>query len=196
MLHSGMPGPTLDQPTRAASGHGPNRRATMSRRTLHNASRGVDRWTIGPALLLALALLVAGVALPSLTVRTFAVLSNSVSVLSGLAVLWSDDQYFLFAVLLVFSVLFPVAKLLLGLWVWFAADIGRRGPAVLVDRLEALAKWSMLDVLVIAMIVAALNLTVISGVFVHAGLYLFTASVVLSKLVLARIGRAARRRAG
>ncbi|MEE8271923.1 MAG: paraquat-inducible protein A [Alphaproteobacteria bacterium] len=167
----------------------------MSRRTLHNASRGVDRWTIGPALLLALALLVAGVALPSLTVRTFAVLSNSVSVLSGLAVLWSDDQYFLFAVLLVFSVLFPVAKLLLGLWVWFAADIGRRGPAVLVDRLEALAKWSMLDVLVIAMIVAALNLTVISGVFVHAGLYLFTASVVLSKVVLARIGRAAGRRA-
>ena len=49
----------------------------------------------------------------------------------------------------------------------------------------------MLDVLVIALIVAALNLTVISGVFVHAGLYLFTGSVVLSKLALSRIARAA-----
>lgn len=158
-------------------------------RTLSRACGRVDRWTVGPALVLALVLLAAGIVLPSLTVRTFAVLRNSVSILSGLIVLWDDDQYFLFLVLLVFSVLFPTVKLLFGLWVWFVAGAAH-GRAV--RRMEALAKWSMLDVLVIAIVVAALNVTVISGVFVHAGLYLFTASVVLSKLALARIGRIAR----
>ena len=158
-------------------------------RGLHRRAGHFDRVAVGPVLILALVLLIAGIVMPSLTVSTLAILSNSVSILSGLIVLWDDDQYFLFLVLLVFSVLFPAVKLVFGLWVWFLADTANRTA---VSCLEALAKWSMLDVLVIALIVAALNVTVISGVFVHAGLYLFTASVILSKLALARIRRAAR----
>ena len=158
-------------------------------RGLRRSAGRIDRLVVGPVLVLALVLLVAGIVMPSLTVSTLAILSNSVSILSGLIVLWDDDQYFLFLVLLVFSVLFPAVKLVFGLWVWFFADTASRTA---ISRLEALAKWSMLDVLVIALIVAALNVTVISGVFVHAGLYLFTASVVLSKLALARIRRASR----
>ena len=84
-------------------------------RGLYLTANGIDRWTIGPVLLLALVLLVAGIVMPSLTVSTLAILSNSVSILSGLIVLWDDDQYFLFGVLLVFSVLFPAVKLLYGL---------------------------------------------------------------------------------
>ncbi len=160
----------------------------MTSRSLHQLSTGFDRWTVGPLLLAALALLLAGIVLPSLTVSTLAILSNSVSILSGLMVLWDDDQYFLFLVLLVFSVLFPAVKLLFGLWVWFFSG---NPHAAAIGRLEALAKWSMLDVLVIALVVAALNVTVISGVVIHAGLYLFTASVILSKLALARIRRVA-----
>lgn len=156
---------------------------------LHRLATGVDRLAVGPVLILALVLLAAGIVMPSLTISTLAILSNSVSILSGLVVLWDDDQYFLFAVLLVFSVLFPAVKLVFGLWVWFFA---RAANQAMIGRLEALAKWSMLDVLVISLIVAALNVTVISGVFVHAGLYLFTASVVLSKVALARIKAVAR----
>ena len=160
----------------------------MTSQSLHRVSTGIDRWAVGPLLCTALALLIAGIVLPSLTVSTLAILSNSVSILSGLVVLWDDDQYFLFAVLFVFSVLFPAVKLLFGLWVWFFS--GNPGHAA-IGRLEALAKWSMLDVFVIALVVAALNVTVISGVLVHAGLYMFTASVILSKLALARIKRVA-----
>ena len=160
----------------------------MRSQSLHRASTGFDRLAVGPVLFLALALLVAGIVLPSLTVSTLAILSNSVSILSGLVVLWDDDQYFLFAVLLVFSVLFPAVKLLFGLWVWFMSGNPSRAA---IARLESLAKWSMLDVFVIALVVAALNVTVISGVLIHAGLYMFTASVILSKLALARIKRVA-----
>ena len=160
----------------------------MTSQSLHHAATGFDRWVVGPLLFAALALLLAGIVLPSLTVSTLAILSNSVSILSGLVVLWDDDQYFLFLVLLVFSVLFPAVKLVFGLWVWFFSG-NPSGTAV--ARLEGLAKWSMLDVLVIALLVAALNVTVISGVLIHAGLYLFTGSVILSKLALARIKRVA-----
>ena len=163
------------------------RRDTATR--LHHAATGIDRWAVGPTLILALVLLAAGIVMPSLTVRTLAILSDSVSILSGLIVLWDDDQYFLFLVLLVFSVLFPTVKLVFGLWVWFFAGAADHAT---IGRLEALAKWSMLDVLVIALIVAALNVTVISGVFVHAGLYMFTGSVILSKVALARIKMVAR----
>ena len=163
------------------------------RHTLHAASAPVDRLLIGPGLIAGLFALVAGLLLPTLTVETFPLISDSVSIMGGLAVLWGDDQYFLFVVLLVFSVLFPAAKYALGLWIWFAADTGTKRPVLMVGWLDELAKWSMLDVLVVAIVVAALNLTVISGVFVHAGLYLFTLSVVLSRLLVGRIDRLMRR---
>ena len=75
------------------------------------------RWLIGPGLVVTLGLLAAGIALPTLSVETFPLIEDSVSVWQGLGVLWDDDQYFLFAVLAVFSLLFPTVKLLLALWV-------------------------------------------------------------------------------
>ncbi|MCB9947702.1 MAG: paraquat-inducible protein A [Rhodospirillaceae bacterium] len=150
------------------------------------ARRGTRRlrWLVGPALVGTLALLAAGIGLPTLSVETFPLIEDSVSVWEGLGVLWDDDQYFLFVVLLVFSLLFPSVKLVLALWVWEFADLQRRSPLRLVAMLDATAKWSMLDVLVIAVIVASLNLTVISGVEVHPGLYLFTAAIVFSKVLI------------
>lgn len=170
---------------------GPRRPPRQRSRTDTLAGRSGRRlrWTMAPALLLALGMLTAGIALPTLSVETFPLIEDSVSIWEGLGVLWDDDQYFLFVVLLVFSVLFPTAKLLLALWVWQFADLQRRQPMRLMAFLDATAKWSMLDVLVIAVIVASLNLTVISGVEVHAGLYLFTAAIVLSKILIARLKR-------
>ena len=165
------------------------RRHRMARRTLFRQSRGLDHWLIGPGLALGLAALLAGLWLPTLSVQTFPLISDSVSILEGLGVLWDEDQYFLFAVLLVFSVIFPIVKYGLGLWLWFAVDTRRSSATGLVGWLDELAKWSMLDVLVVALVVAALSMTLISGVFVHLGLYLFTASVLLSRLLLGRIHR-------
>lgn len=150
-------------------------------------------WWLLAGLGLALILLAAGVFLPSLSVQTFPLIEDSVSVWQGLGVLWEDEQYFLFAVLTVFSVLFPTIKLALAILVaWRPQRAGAR-EARLVAALDGLAKWSMLDVLVIAIIVAALNLTVIGGVAVHPGLYLFAASVILSKLLIGRLSQRLRR---
>lgn len=148
---------------------------------------------VGPALIVAAVALIAGLVAPALSVQTLFVLQDSVSILGGLGILWRDSQYFLFAVLLVFSVLFPAAKLTVASWIWFAADLAHGPPTALLARLESLGKWSMLDVLVIAILVAALNVTVLSGALVKPGIYLFTLSVILSILTIARIRRIALR---
>ena len=157
-----------------------------SRRRARPAGAG-RRWLVGGGLCTALLLLVAGVTVPTMTIETLPLFEEDVSVLSGLAVLWDDGQYALFAVLLVFSLLFPAGKLLLALWVWFVARWRPVPPVRLMLVLDRLAKWSMLDVFVIAVVVAAVNVAIIGDVFVQPGLYCFTGSVLLSKILVGRI---------
>ena len=146
-----------------------------------------QRWLVGGGLWLSLGLLIAGVTVPTMTIETLPLFEEDVSVLGGLAVLWDDGQYALFAVLLVFSLLFPAAKLLLALWAWFLAKWRPAPPVRTMQVLDRLAKWSMLDVFVIAVVVAAVNIAIIGDVFVQPGLYCFTGSVLLSKVLVGRI---------
>ena len=187
MTDRSRPGPS---PTAAGLTRRPgwlHRRTSEVRRSLGIAAR--RPWGLLAGLAVAQAALVAGVFLPSLSVKTFPLIEDSVSIWQGLGVLWDDAQYFLFAVLSVFSVLFPAGKLALASVVAWRPERATARLARLVGALDALAKWSMLDVLVVAIIVAALNLTVIGGVTVHPGLYLFALSVILSKLLIGRLAR-------
>ncbi len=189
-------------PTEAAAGAGRAVRWLRLRwprvRRRQRAGTGAGRagprrpWGLLAGLAVALGALAAGIWLPSLSVETFPLIEDSVSIWQGLGVLWADDQYFLFAVLGVFSVLFPTAKLLVALAVAWRLDAPDPRRARLIAVMDGLAKWSMLDVLVVAIIVAALNLTVIGGVAVHPGLYLFALSVILSKLLIGRLARICR----
>src|SRR5262245_61655011 len=103
--------------------------------TAASLARGWDR-LLPVALLVALALLAAGLALPVMTVDRFFVFSHSFSILESLDALWRAREYLLFAVVGLFSVMFPVAKLAAGLWLWFAADTGGarfRGTLALIE---------------------------------------------------------------
>ncbi len=59
--------------------------------------------------------------------------------------------------------------------------------------MEAAGRWSMLDVFVVALIVVAVRTSLINDVSVHAGVYVFTAAIVLSLLVVQRMTALARR---
>lgn len=150
-----------------------------------------DRWILTPMLLVALVCLALGLYMPALSIEAVPLIEDEVSILGGAAVLWEDEQYFLFAVIAIFSVVFPLLKIILGFWAWRWADLRKRSPLRLVRRIEQLGKWSMLDVFVIAIVVAALNVSVITSVWVHEGLYLFTAAVVISMIVMGRLEKIA-----
>lgn len=156
---------------------------------------GPDR-LLGWLVLFAGILLGLGWVLPVMTVNKLWFLSERVSILQGAAELLRHGDYFLFFVIVTFSVLFPLLKLGLALHLWYQADATSPRLGRALARIEQLGRWSMLDVFVVALLVVAIQASLISEVAIHAGIYVFTGAVVLSILAVQRMTALARRMAG
>ena len=163
--------------------------------SLAAAARGADR-LLGLFFVLVGGLLVAGWSLPIMTIQKLFFFAERISILEGTAVLWDEGHYFLFAVILVFSMLFPALKMALALLLWYAADARGARAMKALTWLETLGRWSMLDVFVVALTIVAIQVSLVSDVTAHAGLYVFTAAVVLSMAGLRRLIVLARRAGG
>lgn len=153
---------------------------------------GPDRW-LGWGAILAAILLVAGWVLPIMTVERLLFLSREISILQGVAELWSEDEAFLAVVIGAFSVLLPAVKLALALYLWFHVEAGSATLRHALGLLELAGRWSMLDVFVVALLVVSIRTSLIDDVTVHPGVYVFTAAIVLSLVVVQRMAVLARR---
>jgi paraquat-inducible protein A len=162
----------------------------MNKATLYAVSSGFDRF-LGWWLLAASALLVAGLTLPALTVDRFFIFTDRFSILQAMARLMEEGEWLLAAAVLLFSVLFPAAKILFAFWLWHGVD--PRGPRFhkIAHRLEVLGKWSMLDVLVAALMIFSIKASAVADATAQPGLYLFMASVVISMVAVYRVRRIA-----
>ena len=139
-------------------------------------------------LLVALGLLFYGLQAPILTLEKFYFFSNTVSLLSALQQLAQEGEWGLFALVGVFSVVFPVLKNLLLLLVWnFDPSKGERHRRHL-HWLATYSKWSMLDVFVVALLVVSVKLGSLAEARVEEGIYAFAASVILTMLLSDWIG--------
>jgi paraquat-inducible protein A len=146
---------------------------------------------LGPAMAMALGLLVTAWFLPTMTVeRVPWIWRTKFTVLRVIDGLWADRDYAICAVIVLFSMVFPVAKLLAGLWVWARVDALNPRAHRAVGLVGALGKWSMVDVFVVALLVAAIQVSIITNVEVHAGIYVFSASVLASIALLHILERA------
>jgi len=140
-------------------------------------------------LVLAGVLLFFGLQAPILTLEKFYFFSNTVSLLSALRQLASEAEWGLFVLIGAFSVLFPILKLLMLLLIWnFDPSHGERHRAHL-HWLTVYGKWSMLDVFVVALLVVSVKLGAMAQASVEIGIYAFAASVILTMLLSAWIGR-------
>ncbi len=160
--------------------------------SLSSLATGLDRW-LGWGAILATILLVAGWMLPIMTVERLLFLSREISILQGVAELWSGDEAFLAIVIGAFSILLPAIKLALALYLWFHAEAGSQQLRRALGLLELAGRWSMLDVFVVALLVVAIRTSLIDDVTVHPGVYVFTAAIVLSLVVVQRMAVLARR---
>ena len=160
--------------------------------TLAARARGADR-AIGGVLAAAGGCLILGISLPALSVDQLLLFDVQMSVLSGLGILWAEGEWGLAAVVVVFSLVLPAAKILTTGWVGYRGVPGTTGFARQVRLVELAGKWSMLDVFVAALVVVAVKVSVVSEVAVHPGLYLFGAAVVLSMIAAQRVGALAAR---
>ena len=148
---------------------------------------GSRRFFLSLTILAASVCLALGITLPILKLTTFAFWTTEHSLLSTVGVLLSDHQTFLGMVVLIFSIILPVTKLLYLLLVSTLppADIVRHSRRL--RALEWLGKWSMHDVLVLALTIFFIKSQGVYDAASLNGVYFFTAAVALMILAYAWI---------
>ena len=130
--------------------------------------------------------LAVGLMAPVLTLEKFFIIDNTFSILSGLVQLLEEGRFFLFIIILLFSVILPIIKL----WVLFRLLGSTKTNESLrryLHMMHQYGKWSMLDVFVVALLVVAVKLGAVARVETHYGLYAFAAAVLFTMAVTARV---------
>lgn len=124
------------------------------------------------------ALLAFGLFLPILEVERFFLFSNPFSIIDSLVALIETEEYFLFGVIFCFTVVFPVTKLGWAAVLWARVDVASPSFDRMVDILDTLGKWSMLDVMLLAVAVASIKFSLVGEAHANPGLYLFCAAII------------------
>lgn len=164
----------------------------MSPKSIAALSKGRDR--LIPVMLVAAGVLLAGgLALPIMRVNSFFVFSSAFSILDSLAALFEAEEYFLFGVIFAFTIAFPVTKLISAGLLWAGVDVDAANFDGTLEAIDTLGKWSMLDVLLLAVAVASIKLSVVGEAHTNPGLYLFFGAIILSMLGLQWLKRAGKR---
>lgn len=145
------------------------------------------RFLLSLTILTASVCLALGITLPIIKLTKFGIWTTEHSLISTVSVLISEGQKFLGIVVLVFSIILPVTKLLYLLLVSTLppAEIARQASRL--RALEWLGKWSMHDVLVLALTIFFVKSQGVYDAASLNGVYFFTAAVILMILAYAWI---------
>lgn len=139
-------------------------------------------------LVLSTALLPLGLLLPALVTTQFAFWQGEHSIIGVGFSLLEGKEYFLAGVVWLFSVVFPVGKLI---WMWRLNTRSTPLPRTAIRRLEWFGKWSMGDVFIIALIVFSARSNSILDVSIAPGLVAFSVSVLLAMFASGRLAKRA-----
>lgn len=80
------------------------------------------------------------------------------SILSGIIELFQHGNYFVGGVVFVFSILFPLTKMVVLLELSCLQLLNRQHKAIMLRLMEQLGKWSMMDVMLLAFLVMLVKL--------------------------------------
>lgn len=147
----------------------------LFRRTLFRYSLAMRSFL--PWILLAASICFAlGIVLPLIHVDRLYFFSDEPSLVGMIAALWVGGDWLLAVIVALFSVVFPAVKL--GLL--HNAAYGAGAKAGIPSWLRALSNWSMLDVILVALVIFAAKTSGLATAFTKPGLWFFAASVVLT----------------
>lgn len=135
----------------------------------------------------ALILLVPANTLPILEIEYMGRTKAS-TVLGGCTALWDEGMWAVAALVFAASIAVPFAKLAAIFGLCWLDGSGRlvRARAWTLRQIERIGRWSMLDVFLLAVLVALVKLDSLSSAHPGAGLYFFAAVVVLTIVASAR----------
>lgn len=146
---------------------------------------GGRRFLLSLAILGASVCLVLGISLPVIKLTSFVFWSSQHSLLSTVEVLLKQGQWFLGLTVLIFSIVFPVLKLLYLLLISTLPNEEIVRQHWRLRALEWLGKWSMHDVLVLALMIFFIKSQGVYDASSLNGVYFFTAAIVLMILAYA-----------
>ena len=116
---------------------------------------------------------------PILLIKEFYIFSNEITIISSLALLRESKEWLLYAIIFVFTILLPVSKYLLLLVYNFGDDENDKSRKIRFI-LENISKWAMLDVFIVAVLVASVKLKLFTSAETQNGLYYFVGSILIS----------------
>lgn len=149
--------------------------------------RDIHSILIGFLIVSASVCLFLGLTLPVIRLTRLYVWTDTFSITSVIWTLFQDGEVWLSAILFIFSIIFPALKLLY-LLAHFAmpgsSDSKRAGNLA---RLAWLGKWSMLDVLVLALVIFYVKSSGVADAVALPGIYFFAASVILTMITSSQI---------
>ena len=149
-------------------------------------------WYIPVMIMAAMGLLIAGWSYPTLKLTKVIFFTDTYSIWAGIMELWKADLYFLAGLIFFFSMIFPLAKLLVLMVIWFTPLMQETRSRYL-DWLEMLGRWSMLDVFVLATLIVLIKSKSIVDAKAAIGIYFFAGAVLLSRLTSNVMKRMTRR---
>lgn len=121
-----------------------------------------------------------GVTLPVIRFTTVYVWTNEHSIMTIVYALYQNQEYFLCAVIAVFSVVFPFLKLFYLLTLVTSPDLPPDFRERSFSIMEWLGRYSMTDVMVLALIIFYVNSSGYTEADVQPGAYFFAASVLMT----------------
>ncbi len=121
-----------------------------------------------------------GVTLPVIRFTTVYVWTNEHSIATIIYALYQNQEFFLCGVLAVFSVLFPFLKLFYLLTLVTSPDLPSEFREKSFSVMEWLGRYSMTDVMVLALLIFYVNSSGYTEADVQPGVYFFAASVLMT----------------
>ena len=123
-----------------------------------------------------------GVMLPAIRFTTVYVWTNQHSVATIIWALWKNEEFFLCFVIFMFSIFFPFMKLFYLLTLVTSPDIPAEFRNRSISVMEWLGRYSMTDVMVLALMIFYINASGYSEASVLPGVYFFAASAIMTML--------------
>ncbi|RKE83907.1 paraquat-inducible protein A [Rhizobium sp. AG855] len=139
-------------------------------------------WSRAVLLVFAPACLALGVTLPLMRFESFYVLKREASLIEIVAALWNGGDAALSVLVALFSIVFPLAKLVL-----VAGENLAPKRCLASDRIGRLvphlARWSMMDVFLVAIVIFAAKTSGLTEAFTQPGLWLYAGSSLMVALL-------------
>jgi paraquat-inducible protein A len=129
-----------------------------------------------------------GITLPLMRFESFYVFSTDASLIEVIQALWSDGDGALAILVALVSIIFPLTKILLVAAEEIAGNQLTQSNA-LARLVPVLSKWSMMDVLLVAIVIFATKTSGLAQAFTQPGLWFYAGSS-LAVVALSALGKA------